>query len=85
MEALEDKAELDIPERCGFAVLERGYILPVDVETSCTRLVQKSDDVEKCGLTASGRSHDADKFAFGDIEIDIFKSLCLDLSCPVNF
>src|SRR5262245_7214008 len=72
---LKDEADLLVPERgallwlqmmhCAFA--QRIFTLPA--------VIVHPKDVQKCRFTSARRTHDRNKFALGDVKIDIAQNI----------
>jgi hypothetical protein len=73
VEALEDEADVALAgfRQLGFG--QAGNFVRVEDIGPVGRAIEHAHDIEQGRLAASGRAHDRDEFAVGDVEVDRIK------------
>ena len=85
IEALEDEADVAFARLGELGFVQGSDFLTVEKIGAAGRAIEHSDDVQKRRFSASGRTHDCDEFAIGNIEIDIVEGRRFDGVGSIRF
>ena len=85
MEALEHEAESLVAQTCESLVFQAFGCAAAEFDGAGGRFVEQTDNVEQGRFAAARRTHDADKLAGVDVEVDTVERLSLDGFRTVDF
>ena len=84
MKTLENEAQIFVAKARRPLAVIIGDVLPVDGDGAARRLVEQTDDVEQGRFAATARSHDAEEFPGGHVQVDVAQGERFDGFGPVG-